>query len=160
MKKSFIVLWIVIVIIIIYGALSYFGVLNSFSQTTSLSQSQIQKPGTAVYSVGISRSLPETAKPGETISVYLDVKIGSAKYYIIDEQVPDGWVVSEASNEGSFQQSGHVKWAVISNAKDGIISYVVHVPVNAKGIYRFSGSYALEKGSTIDISGSSGLNVE
>jgi hypothetical protein len=101
-------------------------------------------PVSGIYASGmsVSRTLPSSASPGDVVTVRLDVKVGSASYYAIDEQVPAGWEIINTT--GDTTQKGHVKWLVISGAKDTTYTYSVKIPANASGKAFFSGTYQME----------------
>ena len=113
-----------------------------------------------VTKAGVKRELPERATPGSTVEVILVVKVGVATHYTIDEQVPDGWVITDTSG-GDTSEAGHVKWIVTSGAKDTTYTYNVTIPSDAKGIYSFNGEYMLEGMSTAaDIYGDHAISVD
>lgn len=111
-----------------------------------------------VTKAGVERTLPERATPDSTVEVRLGVKVGVATHYTIDEQVPDGWVITDTS--GDTTEPGHVKWIVTSGAKDTTYAYNVTIPSDAEGIYSFNGEYMLEGMSTAaDIYGDHTISV-
>ena len=111
-----------------------------------------------VTKAGVERTLPERATPDSTVKVVLDVKVGVATHYTIDEQVPGGWVITDTS--GDITEPGHVKWIVTSGAKDTTYTYNVTIPSDAEGIYSFNGEYMLEGMSTAaDIYGDHAISV-
>ena len=94
----------------------------------------------------VTRTLPSGSQTeGDAITVSLNVVVGSATYYLIDEVVPAGWAVTGASGRGDYtSQPGHVKWAVIVGAADTTLTYAVTIPAGAAGAYTFSGTYGME----------------
>ena len=100
----------------------------------------------------ITRSFSKDAYlPGEAVPVTLDVSItGGETYYLVDEMVPSGWVISEKGT-GDTTDSGHLKWAIIQNAASTSYSYSAVAP-ESEGSYSFSGEYMFEgmmtKGTT------------
>ena len=94
----------------------------------------------------VTRDLPDSASAGATITVNLtvDVETGAA-FYSIDETVPSGWTVTNATDGGDYtSETGHVKWVVTGGAADKTYSYTVDVPADASGAYTFDGIYAFE----------------
>ncbi|MEM7815753.1 MAG: hypothetical protein QXN71_01390 [Candidatus Aenigmatarchaeota archaeon] len=90
----------------------------------------------------VTRTLPDSVKPGETISVSLDIAItGGESYYLVDEKVPDGWTIVSGAEEGT--EPGHIKLAVIQNAVSKKHTYQVTAP-KTEGTYVFSGKYMFE----------------
>jgi len=113
-----------------------------------------------VYATGVKRELPERAAPDSTADVMLYVNIGTATHYTIDEQVPDGWVITNVSGAGNTSEAGHVKWIITAGAKDTTYTYSVIIPSEAEGIYSFNGEYMMEgMGSTVDIYGDRDVSV-
>jgi hypothetical protein len=94
---------------------------------------------------GITRSFSKSSLyPGETVSVTLDVAVtGGETYYLIDDIVPSGWVVTNPGSAGSSEDPGHVKWAVIQGAASTSYTYEVMAPQTG-GTYTFSGKYMFE----------------
>ena len=90
----------------------------------------------------ITRSFSKnTASPGETVSVRLDVAITAGEsYYLIDEEVPSGWAIV---NPDPQTESGHVKWVVFQGAASTSYTYQVVAPQTG-GTYAFSGKYMFE----------------
>ena len=101
----------------------------------------------------VCRDLPSgTQAPGSVITVSLDVTVGSATYYGIDEEIPSGWTVTSASDSGDYTSDpGHIRWAVTSGAVDNVYSYTVQIPDAASGTYVFSGVFEMEGMSVFDI---------
>ena len=92
----------------------------------------------------VTRDLPASADAGATITVSLTVDVETdATYYVIDEIVPSGWTISDASG-GDTTEPGHIKWAVIMDAADITYSYTVDVPADATGACTFGGTYMFE----------------
>lgn len=93
----------------------------------------------------ITRSFSkDVVSPGETVSVTLGVAITAGEaYYLIDDKVPGGWVVTNPGPEGSSEDPGHVKWAVIQGAASTSYTYEVTAP-QSEGTYSFSGKYMFE----------------
>ena len=112
----------------------------------------------------VIRVLPsDTQTAGSLIMVSLDVSVGSATYYLIDEEVPTGWTVTNASGGGDFTaEPGHVKWVVISGATDTTYTYTVIIPGNATGDYAFTGEYGMEGMTlpTVTIGGDTLVSVD
>ncbi len=96
----------------------------------------------------VCRTLPDTAIPGETITVILDITDdGTADKTGILDTVPAGWVVSNPSWVGSIANTNSVFW-FSPNAPDITqLTYNVTIPVNATpGPYTFVGEFDLATG--------------
>ncbi|MCQ1535906.1 hypothetical protein FTO70_09485 [Methanosarcina sp. KYL-1] len=100
----------------------------------------------ATGSSNVCRDLPSgDLAPGSTITVSLGVTVGSATYYAIDEEVPEGWTVTGASGSGDYTKDpGHVKWVITSGAADTTYTYTVEIPEDASGAYTFNGEFMME----------------
>ena len=95
----------------------------------------------------VTRALPESASAGETITVDLTVVVDGEMAYIIDETVPSGWTVTNATGAGDYiTNPGHITWFEVSLAPipDTVYSYTVEVPADASGAYIFNGTYMFE----------------
>ena len=83
----------------------------------------------------------DSASPGETIAVTLEVEItGGETYYIIDDSVPQGWTIINPDPE---TKTGHFKVVVIQGAENRPHGYLVNAP-DVEGTYAFSGTYMFE----------------
>ncbi len=110
----------------------------------------------------VTRDLPASAGAGASITVNLTVDVKTAAtFYSIDETVPSGWTVTNATDGGDYtSETGHVKWVVTSGAADKTYSYTVDVPADASGAYTFDGIYAFEgMADTATILGDTELTV-
>lgn len=94
----------------------------------------------------VTRALPSRSQAaGSPITVSLDVNVGSATYYALDEVVPTGWTITNASRGGNYiSDPGHVKWVVIVDATDTRLTYTVAIPADAAGDCTFGGTYGME----------------
>ena len=110
----------------------------------------------------ISRSLPKTVvAPGETIKVTLNVQIDGGEWYIVDEIIPEGFVASNPTGvgEGSTQDTGHVKYAVLMNSETTQLGYDLTAPQET-GTYSFAGMYGMQGlGGLLDIGGQNQVTV-
>lgn len=113
------------------------------------------------HGTGVVRDLPSSAIPNTLVMVTLNVVVGQSKYYSIDEQVPSGWKIVSASNDGDYISTpGHVKWIVENNATDAILTYNISIPSNITGIYTFSGEYRLEGSNVTSIVGDYKVTID
>lgn len=116
-------------------------------------------------SSSVTRTLPSGPQTaGSSITVSLDVAVGAATYYGIDEVIPAGWIVlwsvTNASGGDYTSEPGHVKWTVISGAEDTTLRYRATVPGNATdGNYTFTGTYVMEGVPETAIGGDSAVTV-
>ena len=110
----------------------------------------------------VCRDLPVEAQViSSVITVSLDITVGSATYYAIDEEIPSGWTVTGASDGGDYtSESGHVKWVITAGAMDKVYTYTVQIG-DASGTYAFSGEYQMEgMGDSASIDCDSSITVE
>jgi hypothetical protein len=92
----------------------------------------------------VTRDLPESADAGATITVDLTVDTTDADFLLIDEVVPAGWTVVNATNDGDCKTAGHVFWAKLSGVTDAVYSYTIQIPAGASGTYIFNGTYMFD----------------
>ncbi|MBN2489216.1 MAG: hypothetical protein JXA98_09315, partial [Methanosarcinaceae archaeon] len=95
----------------------------------------------------VCRDLPAgTQAPGSMVTVSLETTVGSASFYVIDEMIPAGCMVTGASDDGDFTSTpGHVYWVVTSGATDTTYTYTVMIPGYASdGTYTFNGIFQME----------------
>ena len=104
---------------------------------------------------GIKRSLPGSAKAGDVIDIYLDVKLSGKKFYVIDEVVPKAAQIID-SGKGRVSEN-HIKWLVMSNAKDTKLKYTIKIP--SRGTYTFDGTYAIGNSGETNILGQKTIDV-
>jgi hypothetical protein len=98
----------------------------------------------------VTRSIPN-AIVGESLTVSLNIDVGNASYYIIEEFVPSGWTITSISGSGTSAVAGRITWSVLSGATDTTHTYTVNVPLDAiePPYESFTGTYMLE-GDTIE----------
>ncbi len=110
----------------------------------------------------VTRSF-DTATPvqGSLLTVSLAVNVASPDtFYIIDEAIPAGWVISNPGT-GDTTQAGHIKWAVLSGATSTTHQYTINVPATVSGSFIFSGEYAFDSNPLpVQIIGSANVNVQ
>ncbi|MBI4050957.1 MAG: DUF5011 domain-containing protein, partial [Elusimicrobia bacterium] len=92
-----------------------------------------------------------------TVRLSVDVVPGDT-FYIIDEILPAGWVISNAGS-GNTQELGHIKWAVLAGAVSTVNEYTVSVPCTASGPAIFSGEYGFNAGLS-PIKGQTNVDVK
>ena len=92
----------------------------------------------------IKRILKESnIKPGEIISVTLDVSIKEKDtYYAIEEHAPSGWTIIDYGG-GATNDPNKLAWVVIQYAEDTKYTYTIKAP-NLEGEYITSGNYMFE----------------
>lgn len=98
----------------------------------------------------VTRSIPD-ATAGESLTVSLDIDVGNASYYVIEESIPPGWIHihRDVIPDGvSGIVDGGIKLTKTSDATDMTYTYTVDVPMGATGPYSFTGSYMMEGGTT------------
>jgi hypothetical protein len=95
----------------------------------------------------VTRSIPD-ATPHELLVVSLNIDVGNASFYIIEEFVPSGWTVASISGGGASKVTGRITWVVLSGATDTTYTYTVDVPLNAPDSH-FTGTYMM-KGDTTE----------
>jgi hypothetical protein len=93
--------------------------------------------------------------PGEVISATISVNVDAGEtYYLIDEVLPPGWVVTSPGPDGSTAIPGRIRWSVYGTTPLPSTShtYQIMAPM-AAGVYTFSGRYVFEGMSTEGIIG-------
>ncbi len=111
---------------------------------------------------GVTRILPQTARPGENITVSIKVELtGGERYYLVEEIPPQGFEAFNPDNKGGIDSSGHVKWASIMNPQSTTLTYRLSIPEDTEpGTYSFSGQYGMEGiDGLADIGGQSEITV-
>jgi hypothetical protein len=101
--------------------------------------------------------MPDSAKPGEKITVSINVLLNDQSYYILDEQVPDKWIITTTS-KGSTEEKGHIKLVEL-NGQNSKIEYSVIAP-QQPGKYTFSGTYLIDGSEQLVIIGNNEIIVE
>jgi hypothetical protein len=93
----------------------------------------------------VCRDLPTSAVPGETILVKLDITLDGADKTVIEDNVPEGWVVATPSHSGSIKDANTVNW-IDTEEKPEVtqFTYQVMIPGDAAlGTYTFDGDFDL-----------------
>ena len=106
----------------------------------------------------VNRNLPDSASPGEEITVILSIKIDGEKPagVIIEEAIPEGITYVSSSPEATETDSG-IKWVLYgSDLKETDLKYVAKVGGSVD--ISFEGTYTTLLG-TEDISGDSILKI-
>ncbi|MEA1944335.1 MAG: Ig-like domain-containing protein, partial [Euryarchaeota archaeon] len=124
---------------------------------------------TATATDTVTRTLPETAFPDDTITVSLTIDFDdqtAVDRLVITETVPAGWEIVDASNGGILAAPGKVSWIMIevlggTIPPDGaVFTYHVTVPPDASGTCPFSGIYGTNTaGTNLDVSGDADITV-
>jgi len=118
----------------------------------------------------ITRTLPETAFPGDTVTVSLAIDFGNQNTvhtFVLAETVPEGWEIVDASNNGILTRSGKILWIIIGTLggtipPDGaVFMYNVTVPPDANGTYTFSGVCGTNTaGTNLNVLGDANLTID
>jgi hypothetical protein len=125
---------------------------------------------TAAATDTVTRTLPETAFPGDTITVSLTIDFDdqdAVDRLVITETVPAGWGIVDASDSGILATPGKVSWIIIevlgsTIPTDGaVFTYNVTVPSDASGTCPFSGIYGTNTaGTNLDILGDADITYD
>jgi len=125
---------------------------------------------TAAATDTVTRTLPETAFPGDNVTVNLTINFDdrtAVDRLVITETVPAGWEIVDASDSGILTTPGKISWMIIVVAggtipPDGaVFTYNVTVPPDASGTYPFSGIYGTNTaGPNLDILGDANLAID
>ncbi|MCK4459798.1 MAG: Ig-like domain-containing protein, partial [Methanosarcinales archaeon] len=118
----------------------------------------------------VTRTLPATAAPDDNITVGLTIDFkdqAAVTYLAITETVPDGWAITNISNNGRLGAAGNkISWVIAEAAggtipPDGVVfTYNVTVPTDADGMYSFSGVYGTNvAGTNLDILGDANITI-
>ncbi len=95
----------------------------------------------------VCRVLPDTAIPGDTITVILEITDDGADKTAILDSVPAGWVVGNPSESGSIQNANTVFWFNTNAPTVTQLTYTVDIPDDATlGQYTFVGEFDLVTG--------------
>ncbi len=102
----------------------------------------------------VVRDLPPAYLPGAVLEVQLIVhppRGGAA--WLVEEAPPEGWAVSEISDDGTFDASvGRVKFGPFTEARERTLTYRVTVPMGTEGAQKFAGTSSLD-GEAIPVAG-------
>jgi len=125
---------------------------------------------TAAATDTVTRTLPETAFPGDNVTVNLTINFDdqtAVDRLVITETVPAGWEIVDASNCGILSTSGKISWVIIGMLggtipPDGaVFTYNVTVPPDANGTYTFSGVCGTNTaGTNLNVLGDANLNID
>ena len=142
-------------VVIVVIAVAVVGLFSSgiFNEKTS----EITDAAAFVSGSGVYRILPLDIGAGSEMDVLLNVSVGSHEYYIIDEQIPQGWNVID-NGGGSFADS-HLKWVVFSAPENRLIKYRISAP-DKTGLYTFSGKFVFDSDEEKYIIGNSEIDVK
>jgi hypothetical protein len=94
----------------------------------------------------VTRDLPSSADADTTITVNLTVDVvTTAGTLLITEEVPSGWTVVSATNDGDYATlAGYIYWTKLSSVTDATYSYTIQIPADASGTYTFNGTYMFD----------------
>ena len=110
-------------------------------------------PATSPAGPGVTREITVASKDSlkVVLNVKLNVVMGSADRYIIEERFPAGSIVLDigaGGERGTGADSGLIKWICIQGCPDTVHTYSVSVPSGAETSYAFSGNYSTGKGTS------------
>jgi hypothetical protein len=124
---------------------------------------------TATATDTVTRTLPETAFPNDTITVSLTIDFDNqtaVDRLVITETVPAEWEIVDASNSGILAAPGKISWIIIevlggTIPPDGaVFTYHVTVPSDASGTCPFSGIYGTNTaGTNLNVLGAEKITV-
>ncbi|MBE7489417.1 hypothetical protein HS121_14315 [bacterium] len=116
---------------------------NSKDISQELSEKQI--------AVSAERSLSATYQPMAEFSVNIEITVpdGVSTSLGIKETVPDGWVLSQASKNAGWTQSGNLVELFIPAAKSETVNYVLNPPEGDCGERDFSGEIFFTDGDLL-----------
>jgi len=98
----------------------------------------------------VCRELPVSANPGDTITVILNITLDGADKTIIQDNAPEGWVVSNPSDGGSVDDTNIVSWVDMLAPSITQFTYNVTIPESAiPGTYEFTGEFDLATGGLL-----------
>lgn len=112
-----------------------------------------------VCATTVTRSVSSTANKNTDVTVTLDVNVGTATYYLIDEQFPSDISVKSVSGGGDYTTtSGHIFWVVLQDAQDTSYTYTINTG-NTDRTIQFIGTYGAEDSDEADILGDNQIIV-
>ena len=147
--------------------------VTGVSTTTGLSVINTSETITVQTSVSdvdtVTRTLPATASPDDTIMVSLTINFkdrAAVNRLVITETVPDGWVIVDASDSGNLATAGKITWMSVTAIggtipDDGaVFTYNVTVPTDASGTCLFSGVFGTNvAGTDIGVLGNTDITI-
>src|SRR3989338_8010874 len=141
-------IWILIFIIIAMAmiAMLFLG-SGLFSPKGKFTKTEFEQQGG--ISLNVTRDIIATSPvPGDNITIMLNVAIGNAEWYVIDEYLPLGWELIDRGNSTNSTSGNRHVLRIINQGASGSpsYSYVVRVPATVSGIYDFNGEYMFGKG--------------
>lgn len=107
----------------------------------------------------ISRGLPDNVQAGSILEVELDIQLGNETTYTIEEYVPEGWTITSASGGIISKSKDKVAWVALGTGSSGKLTYETKIPLNANGVYQFSGLYGIGKDEIQPIDSESKVTV-
>jgi hypothetical protein len=89
----------------------------------------------------ITVSVPEKYVPGVTLTINSQVNPPAGTLaYLVEEVVPQGWTVSNISDDGTFDSANHiVKWGLFYDANPQKLSFDLLPPQDSKGKLKITG---------------------
>lgn len=111
-----------------------------------------------VNTAKLSRSMNAQVTRGSTFTVTLTRTLqASETTFFAEETVPSQFTIT---NAGTGTVSGQtIRWSALTGASSGTYTYTVRAPSTA-GTYTFAGMYAINGGSTVQTSGTTGVTVQ
>ena len=142
-------IWILIFIIIAMAmiAMLFLG-SGLFSPKGKFTKTEFEQQGGISLNVTRDIIIATSPVPGDNITIMLNVAIGNAEWYVIDEYLPLGWELIDRGNSTNSTSGNRHVLRIINQGASGSpsYSYVVRVPATVSGIYDFNGEYMFGKG--------------
>ncbi len=112
-----------------------------FDGATVATLGQITIPWRSLESGVVTRSLPATCRPGQTVWVTNLVEPNAfVTTYAIEEIVPTNWTVIDAGLGTYLPESHTVRWGPIFDNATNTLLWQIKAPSNTVGTVQFSGS--------------------
>ncbi|MBI5332624.1 MAG: hypothetical protein HZB65_03560 [Candidatus Aenigmarchaeota archaeon] len=142
-------IWILIFIIIAMAmiAILFLG-SGLFSPKGKFTKTEFEQQGGV--SLNVTRDIMAASPvPGDNITIMLNVALGNAEWYLIDEYLPPGWeLINRGDSINSTSDNRHVLRISNQGASGSPShSYVVRVPATVTGRYDFNGTYTFGRGT-------------
>lgn len=136
-----------------------FSGMGQFDGVTVSTVGQVSLPWLAPEFGTVTRSLPPTCRPGQTVwitnLVAPDSQVGT---YALEEVVPAGWLVTDVGGGTYLSGSQTLRWGPFFEPITNVLIWQVMAPTNASGQVSFTGTAWFES-VRLPVGGSSNLLV-
>ncbi len=130
------------------GTVSFNGVGFAIGGASQIQVLPLTGSGTVVC------AMPGQFLPGSSFNITnLTTPAPGVTVYAVEDQIPNGWTVSNISNGGGYDTVHQkIKWGPFFDATPRALTYTVQTPTNASGVSIFSGTGSFD-GVNLPITG-------